>query len=670
VRRAAIVVLAGSLLAVGIVPGLRSLNSDFPNYYVAARLMLSRPGQTAHIYDWEWFQRRADEMGVDAVVSYAPNPPLCLVPELPLAALDALTAKRVWIAVNVVLLGITIVLLAGIVGLPREVVCLLSLFCIAPLRANFLLGQTYVFLLFLVVAALWCWQRQKYVASGLLLGLGAAIKLYPILFVFYFVRKRRWTAAATLVVIFLVSLAIAAALIGIEPVQTFIIQVLPRAPRGEIINPFDLTSSSFTALFHRLFIFDAELNPNPLIASTLLYSLGQPLTTAVILSAGWFSTSANDETDTLDWALWIMVMLSISSMPVSYHLCLTIAAVVIAIGNWRNRQSALIVLLLAYIFVSLPLPRPAGTSLWLLPLQLSRLAGVVALLATVVYQRRDSFRAPKRLAAFASMAVLLAVPGAVSNIHHFSHLDAWPQLKLSQAAMNVDPAPGNRQLFFTSMTSAGYVVRSSEGKLISTAAKNTFHPAVSQSGDVWFEVLDGQSRIAVRRVNSNAVEYVTDGESPSVSPNEKWLAFVRSGQLWLRSLNDGKERQVEMPGVEVREASASDTQVTFSAENNNDASVYRVALAAGSKPELWARGARYPSLRSDDRAIAFSRWERGTWHLRVRSLSSGAEIRLTNADCNATNPAWSDDALYYASDCDRGPGLTDVRKISLAAALK
>jgi Tol biopolymer transport system component len=69
---------------------------------------------------------------------------------------------------------------------------------------------------------------------------------------------------------------------------------------------------------------------------------------------------------------------------------------------------------------------------------------------------------------------------------------------------------------------------------------------------------------------------------------------------------------------------------------------------------------------ADSKRLAFSRRESGSWHLFVRDFSAGTEVRLTNAACNATSPAWEDDrTLIYTTDCGRGYGLNAVARIVL-----
>lgn len=71
--------------------------------------------------------------------------------------------------------------------------------------------------------------------------------------------------------------------------------------------------------------------------------------------------------------------------------------------------------------------------------------------------------------------------------------------------------------------------------------------------------------------------------------------------------------------------------------------------------------ARYPSVSPDGRRVAFSRLDRGSWHVVVRELSTGTEQQLTHGWCNSISPAWQDaQILLYASDCGRGVGLSAI----------
>src|ERR1700685_1456808 len=91
-------VLAGLLLWKGILPGWRVLNTDFPNYYLVARLL--REGYALdRIYDWIWLQRIKDHWGLDQpLVGFAGLTPFSALPVVPFSFFSALAAKRLWIA--------------------------------------------------------------------------------------------------------------------------------------------------------------------------------------------------------------------------------------------------------------------------------------------------------------------------------------------------------------------------------------------------------------------------------------------------------------------------------------------------------------------------------------------------------------------------------------------
>jgi hypothetical protein len=115
-------VLLGVLLVFflirGLVPGWRVLNTDFPNYYLTAALRV-QGAPTERAYEWIWFQRHKDHREISQpLVGYVPNPPLCAAPLLPLASLPALSAKRVWILLNLVFLAVALWIMHRVTELP------------------------------------------------------------------------------------------------------------------------------------------------------------------------------------------------------------------------------------------------------------------------------------------------------------------------------------------------------------------------------------------------------------------------------------------------------------------------------------------------------------------------------------------------------------------------
>jgi hypothetical protein len=97
-------ILLAALLAVfagrGFLPAWRTLNTDFPNYYLAASLY-HRSIPLDRVYEWIWFQRQKDYLSIEQpLVGFVPSPPICVLPVLPLSSLPPLAAKRAWLVLN------------------------------------------------------------------------------------------------------------------------------------------------------------------------------------------------------------------------------------------------------------------------------------------------------------------------------------------------------------------------------------------------------------------------------------------------------------------------------------------------------------------------------------------------------------------------------------------
>jgi alpha-1,2-mannosyltransferase len=72
--------------------------------------------------------------------------------------------------------------------------CLTILLSLRPIMSDLQHGNVNLFILFLVVAALYAYRRQRDLLAGIVLGLAIACKVTPALFVPYFVWKRSWKA--------------------------------------------------------------------------------------------------------------------------------------------------------------------------------------------------------------------------------------------------------------------------------------------------------------------------------------------------------------------------------------------------------------------------------------------------------------------------------------------
>ncbi|MFI6369597.1 glycosyltransferase 87 family protein [Streptomyces sp. NPDC050546] len=143
-------------------------------------------------------------------------PPFAAVAMLPMALLDLRTAIAAALLLNLAALAVILRLLTG-PGRRRHgwygwalIACLLALF--EPLRDTFSFGQVNLLLLALVLtdAALLATGRGCGRWAGVGIGLAAAIKLTPALFIGLLLVARRWRAAALATAVALGATALAA----------------------------------------------------------------------------------------------------------------------------------------------------------------------------------------------------------------------------------------------------------------------------------------------------------------------------------------------------------------------------------------------------------------------------------------------------------------------------
>jgi alpha-1,2-mannosyltransferase len=122
-------------------------------------------------------------------------PPFAAVLFAPLALLPLGLLKVLWTGAGIALLAYVVHRCAPRAGLPAAVLVAVVATALDPVRTTLYLGQINIVLLALVVGDLL--GRPGGRLRGVGVGLAAAVKLTPLLFVGYLLVTRRWRAAAT-----------------------------------------------------------------------------------------------------------------------------------------------------------------------------------------------------------------------------------------------------------------------------------------------------------------------------------------------------------------------------------------------------------------------------------------------------------------------------------------
>jgi hypothetical protein len=383
-------------LATSFWTGWTQSAADFPNYYTAA--VAVKEGQPLRdFYDWAWFNREIIHAGIENQLGgYTPQTPLTMLPMIPLASLPYMVAKRVWLAINLGLLAATIYMLARVSGRPFEQIALLALLGHSSLASNFIYGQYYVFLLFLITLTF-------YLGSGFVSGLTFALKLYTGPLFLLFLAKRKWRSSIATLATIAVAGAVTIAMFGWSDIAFYLTHILPRALEGGSIDPYNPGVPTISTMLSHMFMREPMLNPNPLLDAPLLFFFSR---TAVQLGLIVFATLgvafAKTAEDYLDFAWFVILSLLLSTSTALYSFVLLLAPVALLLRDapiWKTAYLAV-----SYILLNANLqPMWLFPKVWLLLLLfvtagweqlrcIPQRAGVIALLALLAVSWVDARR--------------------------------------------------------------------------------------------------------------------------------------------------------------------------------------------------------------------------------------------------------------------------------------
>ena len=228
--RVLVLLMLAVFLATSFRKGWTRDETDFPNYYTAAVLVTHR-APLRDYYDWAWFQRQMNYAGIEHQLgAYLPQTPLTMLAVVPLARFPVRAAKQIWLVLNLLFLAATLWMLSTVTHIRIEYIAILMFLGYGSLQSNFLLGQYYVFLLFLLTLAFYCLDQGKSATSGFLCGVAFGLKLYGGPFLLYFLVKRNWRAVAGMLVAIAIAVITAIALFGWGDVHFYASQILAPIP--------------------------------------------------------------------------------------------------------------------------------------------------------------------------------------------------------------------------------------------------------------------------------------------------------------------------------------------------------------------------------------------------------------------------------------------------------
>lgn len=331
----------------GVLPGWSDTSTDFNNYYSSAALWLE--GTSIHdFYDNDDFATQSKNLGIESGAKFAPFPPPSVILYTPLVFWKLLTAKRIWLTINLALLILVPFRLRHYFNASAFFsASILSIFFV-PLASNLHFGQFYLIATFLLIEAVGLSQfspRSKW--PGIVIGILATVKYLPVLFTLYLFRpiEKKWRPILT---VSLTIMIITSAFLLLDPAAyTAYFDSFSQHLNGNLDGQgkFAIGFQSIDALLNLLFVFDKVENPAPILHLPILKPIlkaGFILT--VFFGCFWLFRKENYRLNTTSISIFMVGSFLIIPASASYHFLLLLLPIFL-IMRWLVEQEMIHVMI-------------------------------------------------------------------------------------------------------------------------------------------------------------------------------------------------------------------------------------------------------------------------------------------------------------------------------------
>lgn len=685
------------IFKLAVLPSFNNTRGDFANYYTAACLVKKGAPLARAYQDFTWFQMEMDRHGiVHQVGGFIPHPPPTAMVFLPLTFFDAVTAKNLWTAFNVLLIIVCIFSLTRLTQLHWLPVAVIFLGTGFGLINNFLFGQMYLLLTATIVLGLWAHQRGNNVLAGILLALMIPMKYFGILFVAYFAGKRQWrlvfSALATIVAI----AGFTALMAGFEPFYVFVTEVFPRHFRGEIQDPFAILFQSWASLFRRLFVYNATLNPAPpLHFPPAFFFLSSVMFWGFMALALWLFVRARFKSQNHQFLFEIgllpLLFLIVSPSGTTYHFLLLTITTTAFMKTLIDQQRHLPATVLAILFIVINLPHyikllPYAQG-WLTPLGYSRLwfLLIFGALAWHYFRPLIMLQSTKiKLGKCLALAVLLlASLSIVAGIRASRAAEkddgaTWlriddSEFKRHQGLLMKNPDIGTKRVVFSycEFWNEQYTIFSTDsGRWTPPAHRNYYYPdlAPDDSSLLVQTIVNGRDEIWLSRGQGQEPVFAVAGAFPSWKESGRSFVYVDGYAIKLATLEATQIKTEEL----IRAQDQTLFDLACSPQGNflaycavaNDSAGKRFQLRLydfnNGNDELLIEALdsrmEQPAWSPDEKILLFSRRESGNREVYAFDFATRKVHRLTHHRGEDTSPVWDgvNNRILFTSDRGRG----------------
>jgi hypothetical protein len=227
-------VLLLPLLWFGIKAGWNKANTDFPNYYVSAQLLIK--GHLADAYNVALFNTAIHEYNSEASGLFVMYPPTTSLLALGLTSFDLLNAKRIWILISLIAIVGIVFLLKSICNIDKTSASVFFLLSGFSLYNDLMLGQVYLVMLAFILLGWIALVQNKAILSGMSWGFVAAFKFLPLFFIPFLLFKKQYKITFFLLLSFMVIHLFTLVIGGTDAYNSFFQVFIDNYLHGKVAN--------------------------------------------------------------------------------------------------------------------------------------------------------------------------------------------------------------------------------------------------------------------------------------------------------------------------------------------------------------------------------------------------------------------------------------------------
>jgi len=316
---------------------------DFANYYFGGTFI--REGLfTSDIYFPHIFNHEISALGYENLfVSFAPNTPFLGALFFPLSFFSLATAKIISNIGSLLLFLYSLRNLIKTYRINPIYLWLLPLVFFIPLRNNFLFGQVYLVLFFLLTEGFLAYRKNKYLKMGLFWSFAILLKVFPVLlFGMLLFRKKYWGIiylSAACIVLLCFSLVIS----GFEIWEFYFSSVLPKSGNGEI-------AGEFVQNYQSVFMFLKYVFPTNILAFSMLLFLFK----LMLLVLAYF-VSIREKSKLKVFAFWMLLTILLSPYGSTYTNLLILFPFLYFIKKAAFRKKNVGIIILILLITTIPI---------------------------------------------------------------------------------------------------------------------------------------------------------------------------------------------------------------------------------------------------------------------------------------------------------------------------